>query len=168
MCLVGDVCFAYDQGRLLWCVFYWWLLSQLLWCVLDVCVLLVIVMCFVGDHDVFCWWSWCVLQVIMPGYCVAGTIGWKILNGHKKIEFENRQTVSIVSCAHFVSCYHNFCWIKWLNILSFRYAFHFMVLSKQHDAGVVRLVMCANRCFEDFSNNKSWDFFTKGSWIFRW
>ncbi len=30
----------------------------------------------------------------MPGYCVAGTVGWKILNGHKKIEFENRQLVS--------------------------------------------------------------------------
>jgi len=25
----------------------------------------------------------------MPGYCVAGTVGSKILSGHKKIEFEN-------------------------------------------------------------------------------
>ena len=33
----------------------------------------------------------------MPGYCVAGTVGWKILNGQKKIEFENRQVVSVVN-----------------------------------------------------------------------
>jgi len=33
------------------------------------------------------------LQVIMPGYCVAGTIGHKILSGQRKIELENRQTV---------------------------------------------------------------------------
>jgi len=34
------------------------------------------------------------LQVIMPGYCVAGTIGHKILSGQRKIELDNRQTVT--------------------------------------------------------------------------
>ena len=29
----------------------------------------------------------------MPGYCVAGTMGHKILSGQRKIELENRQTV---------------------------------------------------------------------------
>ncbi len=33
-------------------------------------------------------------MVIMPGYCVAGTVGHKILNGAKKVEMENRQVVS--------------------------------------------------------------------------
>lgn len=33
-------------------------------------------------------------QVIMPGYCVAGTVGHKVLSGAKKVEFENRQVVS--------------------------------------------------------------------------
>jgi len=37
------------------------------------------------------------LQVIMPGYCVAGTIGHKILSGQRKIELENRQTVKQLS-----------------------------------------------------------------------
>ena len=36
------------------------------------------------------------LQVIMPGYCVAGTVGHKILNGARKIEMENKQVVSQV------------------------------------------------------------------------
>ena len=63
----------------------------------------------------------------MPGYCVAGTIGWKILNGHKKIEFENRQTVSIVSCTHLVSYHHDVGWMKLFNISSLKYAtFHCM------------------------------------------
>lgn len=31
----------------------------------------------------------------MPGYCVAGTVGHKILNGVKRLEFENKQTVSV-------------------------------------------------------------------------
>lgn len=34
-----------------------------------------------------------VSQVIMPGYCVQGTVGHKILNGQKKLEIEGRQTV---------------------------------------------------------------------------
>jgi hypothetical protein len=33
-------------------------------------------------------------MIIIPGYCVAGTVGHKILNGQKKIEFENKQIVS--------------------------------------------------------------------------
>jgi integrator complex subunit 11 len=30
----------------------------------------------------------------MPGYCVAGTVGHKILNGARRLEMENKQTVS--------------------------------------------------------------------------
>lgn len=33
--------------------------------------------------------------VIMPGYCVAGTVGAKILSGARKIEFENGQKVEV-------------------------------------------------------------------------
>ena len=36
-----------------------------------------------------------ILQVIMPGYCVQGTVGHKILNGAKKIDFENRTSVEV-------------------------------------------------------------------------
>lgn len=31
----------------------------------------------------------------MPGYCVQGTVGHKILGGAKKIELENRQQVEV-------------------------------------------------------------------------
>lgn len=31
----------------------------------------------------------------MPGYCVQGTIGHKILNGQRKLEMEGRATVRI-------------------------------------------------------------------------
>jgi len=31
----------------------------------------------------------------MPGYCVSGTVGHKILNGAKRVEFENRQFVEV-------------------------------------------------------------------------
>ncbi len=34
-------------------------------------------------------------QIIMPGYCVAGTVGHKILNGQRRIEFENKKVVSV-------------------------------------------------------------------------
>ncbi|WAR13849.1 INT11-like protein [Mya arenaria] len=34
-------------------------------------------------------------MVIMPGYCVAGTVGHKVLNGVKRIEFENKQHVDV-------------------------------------------------------------------------
>ena len=30
------------------------------------------------------------LQLIMPGYCVAGTIGHKVLSGAKKIEIDKK------------------------------------------------------------------------------
>ena len=33
-------------------------------------------------------------QIIMPGYCVAGTYGHKILGGQRRLEFENKQVVS--------------------------------------------------------------------------
>ena len=41
-------------------------------------------------------YAWCVrgfaccLQLIMPGYCVAGTIGHKVLTGMKKIEIDKK------------------------------------------------------------------------------
>lgn len=31
----------------------------------------------------------------MPGFCVAGTVGHKVLNGAKRVEFENRQVVEV-------------------------------------------------------------------------
>lgn len=31
----------------------------------------------------------------MPGYCVAGTVGHRILNGARKIELENKQMVIV-------------------------------------------------------------------------
>ena len=31
----------------------------------------------------------------MPGYCVAGTVGYRILNNAKRIEFENKQFVDV-------------------------------------------------------------------------
>lgn len=49
---------------------------------------------------------WCSNEkntIIMPGYCVAGTFGWKILNGHKKLEFENRQTVDVKMTVSYMS-----------------------------------------------------------------
>lgn len=36
----------------------------------------------------------------MPGYCVQGTVGHKILNGQKKLEMEGRATVIIGSILH--------------------------------------------------------------------
>lgn len=29
-------------------------------------------------------------MIIMPGYCVAGTVGAKVINGQKKIEIEGK------------------------------------------------------------------------------
>lgn len=37
-------------------------------------------------------------QVIMPGYCVQGTVGHKILSGQRKLEMEGRQVVSPHHC----------------------------------------------------------------------
>ncbi|KAL3862318.1 hypothetical protein ACJMK2_008296 [Sinanodonta woodiana] len=34
-------------------------------------------------------------MVIMPGYCVAGTIGHKILNGARRLELENKQVLEV-------------------------------------------------------------------------
>ncbi|XP_056589806.1 integrator complex subunit 11 [Triplophysa dalaica] len=34
-------------------------------------------------------------MVIMPGYCVQGTVGHKILNGQKKLEMEGRSTLDV-------------------------------------------------------------------------
>uniref|UniRef100_A0A4W4DVE5 Integrator complex subunit 11 n=1 Tax=Electrophorus electricus TaxID=8005 RepID=A0A4W4DVE5_ELEEL len=34
-------------------------------------------------------------MVIMPGYCVQGTVGHKILNGQKKLEMEGRATLEV-------------------------------------------------------------------------
>ncbi|KAG1651815.1 Integrator complex subunit 11 [Nymphon striatum] len=41
--------------------------------------------------------------VIMPGYCVAGTVGHKILCGAKKVEFENRQVVEVKMAVEYMS-----------------------------------------------------------------
>ena len=38
------------------------------------------------------------LQVVIPGYCVAGTVGHKVLSGQKKIELDKK---SVVSCDMF-------------------------------------------------------------------
>ena len=35
------------------------------------------------------------LQIIMPGYCVTGTVGHKILNGQRKIEMEGKQILDV-------------------------------------------------------------------------
>lgn len=42
-------------------------------------------------------------MVIMPGFCVVGTVGHKVLNGAKKIEFENRQTVEVKMSVQYMS-----------------------------------------------------------------
>ena len=34
------------------------------------------------------------LQVVIPGYCVAGTVGHKVLSGQKKIELDKKSVVS--------------------------------------------------------------------------
>ena len=39
----------------------------------------------------------------MPGYCVQGTVGHKILGGAKKIEFENRQVVEVKMAVEYMS-----------------------------------------------------------------
>ncbi|XP_047489473.1 integrator complex subunit 11-like isoform X2 [Penaeus chinensis] len=42
-------------------------------------------------------------MVIMPGYCVQGTVGHKILNGAKKIDFENRTSVEVNLTVEYMS-----------------------------------------------------------------
>lgn len=41
--------------------------------------------------------------VIMPGYCVAGTVGHKVLSGAKKVEFENRQVIDVKMSVQYMS-----------------------------------------------------------------
>ncbi|XP_071519823.1 integrator complex subunit 11 [Panulirus ornatus] len=42
-------------------------------------------------------------MVIMPGYCVQGTVGHKILNGAKKVDFENRTSVEVNLTVEYMS-----------------------------------------------------------------
>lgn len=42
-------------------------------------------------------------MVIMPGYCVAGTIGHKILGGAKKVELENKQVIDVKMSVEYMS-----------------------------------------------------------------
>lgn len=42
-------------------------------------------------------------MVIMPGYCVQGTVGHKVLGGAKKVEFENRQVVEVKMSVEYMS-----------------------------------------------------------------
>lgn len=42
-------------------------------------------------------------MVIMPGFCVQGTVGHKVLNGSRRIEFENRQIVEIKMAVEYMS-----------------------------------------------------------------
>lgn len=42
-------------------------------------------------------------MVIMPGYCVAGTVGHKILGGERKIELENKQYIDVKMAVEYMS-----------------------------------------------------------------
>lgn len=42
-------------------------------------------------------------MVIMPGYCVSGTVGHKILGGAKKVEFENKQVIDVRMAVEYMS-----------------------------------------------------------------
>ncbi|OWF52067.1 integrator complex subunit 11-like [Mizuhopecten yessoensis] len=42
-------------------------------------------------------------MVIMPGYCVAGTVGHKILNGVRKLEMENKQMLDVKLAVEYMS-----------------------------------------------------------------
>lgn len=39
----------------------------------------------------------------MPGYCVSGTVGQKILSGHKKVELETGQFVEVKMSVQYMS-----------------------------------------------------------------
>jgi integrator complex subunit 11 len=41
--------------------------------------------------------------LVMPGYCVQGTVGHKVLGGAKKVEFENRQVVDVKMAVEYMS-----------------------------------------------------------------
>lgn len=50
--------------------------------------------------------KWCPEEknmIIMPGYCVAGTVGHKILNGQKKIELEKGQITEVKMSVQYMS-----------------------------------------------------------------
>ncbi|XP_067658938.1 integrator complex subunit 11-like [Haliotis asinina] len=42
-------------------------------------------------------------MVIMPGYCVAGTVGHKILNGVRRLEMENKQMLDVRMSVQYMS-----------------------------------------------------------------
>lgn len=42
-------------------------------------------------------------MLIMPGYCVAGTVGHKVLNGARKIEMENKQILDVKLSVQYMS-----------------------------------------------------------------
>ncbi|XP_028131124.1 integrator complex subunit 11 [Diabrotica virgifera virgifera] len=42
-------------------------------------------------------------MIIMPGFCVQGTVGHKILNGAKKVEVENRQVIDVKMSVEYMS-----------------------------------------------------------------
>jgi len=42
-------------------------------------------------------------MVIMPGYCVAGTVGHRILNGAKRVEMENKQVIEVRMAVEYMS-----------------------------------------------------------------
>jgi len=42
-------------------------------------------------------------MLIMPGYCVSGTVGAKVLSGQKKVEMENRQVVDVKLSVQYMS-----------------------------------------------------------------
>jgi len=49
---------------------------------------------------------WCTEEknmIIMPGYCVSGTIGHKILNGQKRLEFEKGQVTEVKMSVQYMS-----------------------------------------------------------------
>lgn len=42
-------------------------------------------------------------MIIMPGYCVSGTVGARLLNGEKKIEMDNQQTIDVCLDVEYMS-----------------------------------------------------------------
>jgi len=42
-------------------------------------------------------------MIIMPGFCVVGTVGHKILNGAKRVDLDNRQTVEVKMAVEYMS-----------------------------------------------------------------
>ncbi|KAK2526840.1 Cpsf3l [Columba livia] len=70
-------------------------------------------------------------MVIMPGYCVQGTVGHKILSGQRKLEMEGRQIVSLINI------------FKWeeLQVLEVKMQVEYMSFSAHADAkGIMQLI----------------------------